>query len=180
MLETERLILRLWREEDKEPFARMNANSDVMRYFPKTLSRAESDAAVERYKSHEEKYGYCFWAVEEKQSGDFVGFVGISNSPFEAHFTPCVEIGWRLAPEYWGKGYATEAAHASLKYGFDEVGLDEIVSFTTHNNLPSMAVMERIGMVRKEADDFNHPNLDASHPLCPHVFYRIRREDYRR
>lgn len=178
MITTERLILRSWREEDKEPFARMNANPEVMRYFPKTQTRSESDAVVERFKAHQEKYGYCFWAVEEKQSGDFIGFVGIFNSPFEAHFTPCVEIGWRLDPKFWGKGYATEAAHASLKYGFDEVGLDEIVALTTHNNKPSMAVMERIGMTREKSDDFNHPGLDVSHPLQPHVLYRLRRENY--
>lgn len=177
MIETERLILRPWKDEDKEPFARMNANPEVMRYFSGTMSRAESDAAVARYINHQSDHGYCFWAVEEKAEGAFIGFVGLNN-PNDLPLDNCVEIGWRLDPKYWGKGYATEGAHASLRFGFDEKGLDEILSITTHNNKPSRAVMERLGMTWDPNEDFPDPELDADHPLSLLVLYRLKREDY--
>jgi len=178
MLVTERLILRPWREEDKEPFARMNANPEVMRYFSSILSREESDAQVEWFDKHMSEYGYCMWVAEEKETGDFAGFVGLNNIGHDLPFTPAVEIGWRLSSAYWGKGYATEAAQASLKDGFDRAGLGQIVAYTAQTNLPSIAVMKRLGMNQDKDGGFLHPELPEDHVLRPHVLYRLNREDY--
>ncbi len=175
-LETERLILRQWRDGDAGAFAAMNADPEVMRYFPAPLSRAESDALLARARRKWRELGLCFFAVEVK-GGELIGFAGLNPPPFEAHFTPCVEVGWRLARHAWGKGYATEAARASLAYGFGTLGLTEIVSFTVPGNTRSRAVMERIGMTRDPADDFGHPDLPLDSPLCRHVLYRLRREE---
>jgi RimJ/RimL family protein N-acetyltransferase len=175
---TSRLILTAWREEHAEPFARMNADPRVMEFFPKPLSRQESNAVIDRIRSHFERHGFGLWAVELRDTGGFIGFVGLSIPSFQAHFTPCVEIGWRLAQEAWGNGFATEAALAALRFGFEDLGLEAIVSFTTVGNARSRRVMERLGMTHDPADDFPHPNLAEGHPLRPHVLYRISRAEW--
>jgi ribosomal-protein-alanine N-acetyltransferase len=175
VLRTDRLLLRPWRDSDLEPFAALNGDPVVMEHFARPLDRAESDAFVERIRGHFAREGFGFWAVEAPGIAELVGMIGLSKPPFEAHFTPCVEIGWRLAREHWGKGYAGEAARASLRFGFEELGLDEIVAFTVPANFRSRNVMERIGMTRSAHDDFDHPSLPDGHRLRRHVLYRIRR-----
>jgi RimJ/RimL family protein N-acetyltransferase len=172
---TERLLLRRWRPTDREPFAALNADPLVMKHFPSTLSRQESDALVERVEATFEQNGFGPWAIEVPNIAPFIGFVGLSIPRFQAHFTPCVEIGWRIAAEYWNRGYASEAARAVLSAGFDVFQLEEIVSFTVPANLPSRRVMEKIGMRHAEADDFDHPSFPDGHPLKRHVLYRISR-----
>lgn len=174
-IRTERLWLRRWRAEDREPFAALNADPRVMEFFPSTLSREQSDAVVDRIEQTFEETGFGLWAVEAPGVAEFVGFVGLSVPRMETHFTPCVEIGWRLAAEYWRRGYATEAARAALRFGFDELALEEIVSFTVPHNLPSRRVMEKIGMVHDLAGDFEHPGVPEGHPIRPHVLYRAER-----
>jgi RimJ/RimL family protein N-acetyltransferase len=168
-LVTERLILRLWRTSDREPFARMNGDSDVMRYFPRTLTREESDAFVDRIDRQFDERGYGLWAVEVPGTAPFIGYVGL----LVPAFMPIPEVGWRLDKPYWGRGYATEAARAALADGFDRVGLREIVSFTSPLNVPSIRVMERLGMTHNPADDFEHPNVPDGNPLKHQVLYRI-------
>ena len=153
----------------------MNADPRAMEHFPAPLTRAESDARVERLRVHFEQHGYGIWAVEAPGVAPFIGSVGLAHVPFEAHFTPCVETGWRLLPEHWGRGYATEAAAAALAFGFDTLGLAEIVAFTVPANGPSRRVMERLGMTRSPADDFDHPGVPPAHPLARCVLYRIGR-----
>jgi RimJ/RimL family protein N-acetyltransferase len=172
-LRTERLLLRRWRPEDREPFAAINADPRVMEHFPALLSRDESDASVDRIEGHFAQRGFGLWAVELPSVAPFIGFIGLSVPRIEAHFTPCVEIGWRLAADHWGRGYATEGARAALAFGFDELGLAEIVSYTVPANDRSRRVMEKIGMSHDEAGDFDHPLLPAGHPLSRHVLYRI-------
>ena len=174
-LRTDRLLLRRWRPEDREPFARLNADSRVMEFFPNALTREESDAAVDRIEAHFQQHGYGLWAVEIPDVAAFAGFVGLATPRFEAAFTPCVEIGWRLAAEHWGRGYATEGARAALEFGFGPLGLAEILSFTVPHNLRSRRVMEKLGMTHSHAGDFGHPLLPAGHPLSRHVLYRLRR-----
>jgi ribosomal-protein-alanine N-acetyltransferase len=171
---TDRLLLRPWRESDLEPFAALNADPAVMAHFAKPLDRAESDAFVARFLAHFDRHGFGFWAVEAPDVAGLVGMVGLAIPSFETHFTPCVEIGWRLARAHWGKGYATEAAGAALQFGFEQLGIGEIVAFTVPDNVRSRAVMERIGMTRSADDDFDHPNLPEGHPLRRHVLYRAR------
>jgi RimJ/RimL family protein N-acetyltransferase len=175
IVRTERLLLRAWRAADRKPFARMNADPRVMEFFPAPLSRAESDALADRIEAHFAKHGFGLFAAELAASGAFIGFIGLSVPTFEAHFTPCVEIGWRLAAEYWGRGLATEGARESARYAFGELGLDSLVSMTVSANLPSRRVMEKLGMTHDPADDFDHPNLPAGHPLRRHVLYRLSR-----
>ena len=177
-IETERLCLRQWIEPDREPFARLNADPRVMKFFPSILDRAASDAMLDRLQAKIAERGWGFWAVESKQDQQFIGFVGLQIPTANLPFTPCVEIGWRLAFEYWGKGYATEAAKAALKVGFDRLELPEIVSFTAINNHRSSAVMARLGMNR-EAETFEHPSLTVGHPLREHCIYRLSREKWR-
>jgi RimJ/RimL family protein N-acetyltransferase len=174
-LRTERLRLRRWRSEDRAPFAALNADPRVMEYFPAPLSREESDARATRIEAHFEEHGFGLWAVEIADVTPFAGFVGLSTPRFEAHFTPCVEIGWRLAAEYWGRGFATEGARAALAFGFETLRLEEIVSSTAAGNIRSRRVMEKLGMTRHAGDDFNHPLLPAGHWLSRHVLYRVRR-----
>jgi RimJ/RimL family protein N-acetyltransferase len=174
-LETPRLRLRVWRDEDLPGFAAMNADTKVMEFFPKPLDRAESDAMAARILEHFARRGFGLWAVEVPGVADFLGYVGLSTPGIETHFTPCVEIGWRLAQEYWGRGYATEAARTALDFGFRHLDLTEIVSFTVPANQRSRRVMERIGMTRSPADDFDHPRLPEGHPLRRHVLYRTTR-----
>lgn len=175
---SERLILRRPREADREPCARMNADPRVMELFPATLSREESDALVDRIGAHLEEHGFTWWAAELRETGEFIGFIGLAVPSFEAAFTPCVEIGWRLAAEFWGRGLATEGARAVVEYAFTDLGLDELVSFTTVGNMRSRRVMEKLGMTRDADDDFDHPRLPEGHPLRRHVLYRLRREDW--
>ena len=179
VMATARLRLRRWTDGDRAPFAALNADPRVMAHFPSVLSRDESDAGAGRIEAHFERHGFGLWAVGIPQVTPFAGFIGLSIPAFEAHFTPCVEIGWRLAAEYWGRGYATEGARAVLGLGFDVLRLDEIVSFTVPANQASRRVMEKIGLVRDPADDFDHPSIAAGHPLRRHVLYRLRREAYR-
>ena len=178
-IRTERLLLRRWRESDLDPFATMNADPAVMEHMPAILTRDESDALVTRFRDQFDRLGYGLWAVEIPGVEPLVGFVGLSVPRFVAHFTPCVEVGWRLAHEHWGHGYATESARAALEFGFELVGLDEIVSFTVPKNVRSRAVMERLGMTRQPADDFDHPLLPVDHPRRSHVLYRLTRDQWR-
>ena len=179
ILTTARLRLRQWREEDLAPFAALNADPQVMEFFPKVLTRAESDVVAGRIRDHFARHGFGLWAVEAPGVVDFMGFVGLAVPSFEAHFTPCVEIGWRLAREHWGHGYATEAATAALAFGFGDRALEEIVAFTVPANIPSRRVMGRLGMRRLPIDDFAHPAIADGHPLRSHVLYRLRRADWK-
>lgn len=172
-LGTERLRLRRWRVADREPFAALNADPEVMAYFPELLTREQSDRVVERIEADFERDGYGLWALETKAGGEFIGFTGLATVSYETPFTPAVEVGWRLARAAWGHGYASEAARAALAFGFEEAGLEEIVSFAAVGNLRSRAVMERIGMERDPDGDFEHPRLPVGHSLAPHVLYRI-------
>jgi RimJ/RimL family protein N-acetyltransferase len=174
-LRTSRLILRPWIPADRDPFAILNADPIVMEYFPATLSRSESDSLADRIEAHWARHGFGLWAVAIPGVAPFAGFIGLSIPSFQAHFTPCVEVGWRLGREHWGKGYATEGARAALEFGFGQLKLDEIVSFTTAANLRSRRVMERVGMSHWPGDEFDHPSLAADDPLRRHVLYRIRR-----
>lgn len=178
MIESERLILRRWAPEDRAPFAVLNASAKVTEFLPKQLTRTESDELLDRVEAHFETRGFGLFAVERKDTGTFIGWTGLSVPRFDAPFMPAVEIGWRLAEEHWGQGFATEAARRSLEFGFGELGLAEIVSFTVPANLRSRAVMERLGMTRDREDDFDHPNLTPDHPLRRHVLYRLKREDF--
>ncbi len=179
LFETERLYIRHWKQEDDVPFAHLNAHHDVMRYLPARLTRRQSDrlrAAIVREISQS---GIGFWALEVKQSGCFIGFTGIEHvRKGTLPFAPAVEIGWRLARQAWGRGYASEAARAVLQHSFDVLHLPEIVSFTAVENLRSRAVMERTGMTRNPHNDFDHPALKEEHPLRCHVLYRIDRNHY--
>ena len=177
-LPTERLILRRWRQSDREPFARLNADPEVMLHFERTLTREESDAFVDRIEARFEERGYGLWAVERREDGAFLGFTGLAYQTFEAPFTPCVEVGWRYDKFAWGHGYATEAGREALRFGFVEANLDEIVSLTSTGNLASRRVMERIGLHRDPAADFDHPAIPAGHPLRRHVLYRLSREEF--
>lgn len=174
-LRTERLLLRRWRPTDLEPFAALNADPRVVEFLPAALSRDESDELARRIDAQFAERGFGLWALEIPGVAPFVGFVGLSVPGFAAHFTPCVEIGWRLEAEHWGRGYATEAARAALAFGFDTLGLAEIVSFTAVANRRSRRVMERIGMGHDPADDFEHPALPEGHSLRRHVLYRRAR-----
>ena len=171
---TARLRLRQWRDDDDDGWARLNGDPEAMRFFPSTLDRAASDALADRYAAQVAERGWGLWAVQVIGGAPFIGSVGLNVPQFEAHFTPAVEVGWRLLPEQWGNGYATEAARAAVEFGFTRLGLDEIVSFTTTANEPSRAVMERLGMTHDEADDFDHPSL-PDWPQRRHVLYRLKR-----
>lgn len=176
IVDTERLILRSWREEDRAPFAALNADPRVMEYMPGCLSRQESDALADRITAHFRQHGFGLFAAELRATREFIGFIGLSVPPFQAHFTPCVEIGWRLAAEHWNKGLATEGASAAARYAFDTLAVAELVSFTVPRNTASRRVMEKIGMTHSSADDFDHPNLPEGHPLRRHVLYRLARQ----
>ena len=179
VVETERLLLREWRESDKAPYAALNGDPEVMEHFPSTLTPEQSDEMVERMRTTWEQRGYGLWAVEVKATGTFIGFIGLSSPGWEAHFTPAVEVGWRLAKEAWGHGYAPEGALAALDFGFANVDLprDEIVSFTTEGNTKSRRVMEKIGLTHDPADDFDHPLL-PDWAGRRHVLYRISRSAF--
>lgn len=172
---TERLLLRQWREDDRDPFAAMNADPEVMRHFPSVLDREASDAVLDRLRAAVDEQGWGLWAVERLDTGQLLGFTGLSVPRHPLPFMPCVEVGWRLARSAWGHGFATEAAREALRVGFDKLGLDEVVSFAVVGNTASRAVMERLGLTRDPADDFDHPALPVGHPLRRHVLYRLRR-----
>lgn len=181
ILATERLVLAPWTEEDLAPFAALNADPEVMRYFPKTLTTEESNAMVDRLRGIWADHGYGFAAVRRRADDAFIGMVGIQkvlNPGFP--FAPTVEVGWRLSKPFWRQGYAAEAARAALAHGFDVLDLPEIVAFTAVPNLPSQAVMRSLGMTRDPADDFKHPLLPEDHPLSLHVLYRLKRDDFQR
>jgi len=177
-LNTPRLWLRQWRTSDLEPFAALNADPLVMEFMPGCLSSAESDALARRSEAEIARQGWGFWAVERRESGVFVGFVGLHVPSFEAPFTPCVEIGWRLERSSWGQGFATEAGRECLRFAFESLSLEAVVSFTVPLNRRSRAVMERLGMCHDALGEFDHPRLPAGHPLRRHVLYRLRREDW--
>ena len=174
-LRTERLLLRRWRKSDLAPFQRMNADPRVMEFFPEPLTAQASDALFDRAREHFNRHGFGPFAVERLETGSFIGFIGLFIPEFDAHFTPAVEIGWRLAFEHWGKGLATEGARAALNFGFNDLGLEQIVSFTVPGNLRSRRVMDRLGMTRDPTDDFDHPMLPEGHALRRHVLYRLNR-----
>ena len=177
-IETERLRLRDWTNADAEPFAAINSDPRVMEFFTKPLTRAESDAFLARNRDGIAANGWGLYAVEVKETGKFIGYVGLARPGFEAHFTPAVEIGWRLAREAWGQGYASEAARAVVDRAFTTLGLDALVSFTAEWNRPSRRVMEKIGMTRDPGEDFMHPKLPPEHKLAKHVLYRLDRETW--
>ena len=173
-IHTHRLLLRRWRPSDREPFSALNADARVMTFMPATLSRTESDGLIARIETQFERHGFGLFAIEEKRTGEFLGFCGPNRPLFEAPFMPCVEIGWRLARSAQGQGFATEAAAAVRDFAFGELALEELVSFTVPQNTASRRVMEKIGMVHVPERDFEHPNLPPGHELAPHVFYRLR------
>jgi RimJ/RimL family protein N-acetyltransferase len=174
-LETERLVLRRWRDSDLDAYAALNADPEVMEHFPSTLTRDESRRSIEIIEARFDELGYGLWAAEVPGLASCVGFIGLNPVTFDAPFAPAVEVGWRLGRRYWGHGYATEGARAALAFGFDTLGLDEIVSFTTPGNRRSWRVMQKLGMTRDPADDFDHPVIADGHPLRRHVLYRISR-----
>jgi ribosomal-protein-alanine N-acetyltransferase len=179
-LRTARLLLRRWREADREPFAALNADPEVMAHFPEPLTRQRSDHMIELIEAEFERNEFGLWALEVLDTGQFIGFAGMNEVAFTAHFTPAVEVGWRLARAAWGHGYATEAARAALACGFDVAGLPEVVSFTSATNLRSQAVMRRLGMTHEPADDFDHPHLPLGHRLRRHVLHRLTAGRFRR
>lgn len=175
-LETRRIRLRQWTDDDAPAFAALNADPNVMKHFPAPLQRAESDALLERLRDLIADRGWGFWAAEYKPTASLIGFVGLNAASHTLPFSPCVEIGWRLAYAYWGRGLATEAARACLGIGFGRLALEEIVAFSATGNHRSLAVMERIGM--RPAGTFGHPGLPQGHPLRHHYLYRLPRADH--
>lgn len=176
-IEIETARLRQWRESDRAPFAAMNADAEVMEFFAALQSREASDASIDAWQSQFAERGWSNWALEVRSSGVFIGFVGLSVPKRVLPFSPCVEVGWRLARPYWGQGYATEGARAALRVGFEGLGLAEIVSFTSVLNSRSRAVMERIG-IRNAHEDFEYRSFPENHPLRPHCLYRITRAQW--
>jgi len=179
-LDTARLRLRQWREEDLQPFARLNADAEVMEFFPARLSRESSDGVARRLRDKIAERGWGLWAVEERASGEFIGFVGLQPPAAQLPFSPCIEVGWRLGRAFWGRGYATEGARAALRAGFETLGLDEIVSFTALGNRRSRAVMERLGMLEDAQGAFDHPSVPEGSPLRAHCLYRLSKERWAR
>jgi RimJ/RimL family protein N-acetyltransferase len=172
-LATERLRLRPWRHTDREPFAALNADPRVMAHFQSPLTRGQSDAMAARIQEHFDRHGFGLWAVEVPGITAFAGFIGLCIPHYATHFTPCVEIGWRLSTEHWDRGYATEGAAAALQFGFERLQLAQIVALTVPGNVRSRRVMEKLGMKCSAADDFDHPLVSEGHPLRRHVLYRI-------
>lgn len=177
---TSRLKMRKWRQEDILPFSKMNSDSQVMEFFPKVLTEKETHDLVQKFEERFSQQGFGFWALELIENGQFIGFTGLNVPAFQTHFTPCVEIGWRIAHEYWGKGLAVEAAQKTIEYGFEVCSLKEIVAFTTLLNMKSRRVMEKLGMTYSPKDDFEHPLLEVEHPLRKHVLYRLKKESYQK
>ena len=176
-LQTERLILRRWRDADRDAFARMNADPRVMEFFAACLTREQSDAMIDRIESQFDAHGFGLFAAELRATGELAGFIGLEIQDYEAFFTPCVEIGWRLGAAYWNQGLATEGARVVIEFAFGTLELGEVVSTTTRGNLRSRRVMEKLGM--RYAGDFEHPRLPEGHPLRPHVLYSLKLDDFR-
>jgi RimJ/RimL family protein N-acetyltransferase len=176
---TERLLIRSWQDADREPYAALNADPRVRQYLGDTLSRSQSDAQIDHFQTHECTHGFAFWAVEVPNVAPCIGFIGLEKTEYAAHFTPAVEIGWRLDPAYWGRGYAVEGAEAALKYAFSNFDIEEIVAVTVPHNIKSRSVMTKIGMSYSPADDFDHPDEAPLHPLQRSVLYRINRSQKR-
>jgi RimJ/RimL family protein N-acetyltransferase len=174
-LTTERLLLREWLATDREPFGLMNADPLVVEHLPRALDRAASDALIERFQADWAVQGHGRWALVRRDDDAFLGFVGLHAATFDAHFTPAVDVGWRLARAAWGRGYATEGARAALRYAFETLALDEVVSYTVPANVRSRAVMERLGMTHDPRDDFDHPAFLDDRRICRHVLYRLTR-----
>lgn len=172
---TQHLVLRAWEDKDLVPFAALNQDPRVMEYFPSTLTMAETKQFIVKITANMQKNGFGLYACALRDTDELIGFVGLSIPSFEAAFTPCIEIGWRLAFEHWGKGYATEAAQAVIKQGFEVFKLNEIVAFTARQNIRSRKLMEKLGMRHSAAEDFHHPKLPLDHPLSLHVLYRIKK-----
>lgn len=175
-LRTERLLLRRWRGSDREPFAALNADPEVMRFLQGPRSRERSDASIEMFEQGFAERGWGLWAVEVVDSTTFIGYVGLASSDFDAPFTPAIEVGWRLARTAWGHGYATEAAKAALRFGLGPTGLTDVMSWTATINLASRGVMDRLGMRRDPDGDFEHPKVPPGDPVRPHVLYRLTPE----
>ena len=174
VLETERLILRNWGATDREPFAQINADPRVMEFMPATLYRPESDLLVDKIEEHIQRNGFGLFATELRVGRTLIGFIGLAVPSFQASFTPCVEVGWRLSADYWNKGLATEGAREVIRYGFQVLGLTEVVSFTVPSNIRSRRVMEKLGMTHDPAEDFDHPKFEDGDPLRRHVLYRLK------
>lgn len=173
-LQTDRLILRTWKKEDAPEFFKINQDPKVIEFLNSSLTIEQVNDFITSRNDHNDKYGYTLWATCLKETGALIGFIGLNYTDWKSHFTPTVEVGWRLGSQYWGKGYASEGAKASLDYGFRKCGLSEIVSFTVPANIRSIRVMEKIGLTRDVNCDFAHPQLTANHPLSQHVLYRLR------
>ena len=178
-IDTDRLHLRRWRFFDRAPFAALNADPEVMEHFPSTLTEEESDALVDRIRAQFDEHGFGLWALEVRGRGEFIGFTGLAIQTFDAPFNPSVEVGWRLARSAWGNGFALEAARAAVADGFERLGLEEIVSLTATSNVRSQSVMQRLGMTRDPADDFDHPTVPEGSPLRRHVLWRITADRWR-
>lgn len=174
MLETDRLLLRRWQDSDREPFAAINADPRVMEFFPSTLTREESDQLIDSIESHFDNRGFGLFATENKADHALIGFIGLHVASFQAHFTPCVEIGWRIAAPYWGKGLATEGSREVIRFAFEWLKLESLVSFTVPENIASRRLMEKLGMTHDPKDDFDHPRLPPGHRLRRHVLYRLK------
>lgn len=180
IIQTERLILRTWADEDAEAYFEINQDPKVIEFLKGPLNKQQVQDFIEYVRRHDEQYGYTTWAVELKETSRLMGFIGLNYVDWPAHFTPAVEIGWRLGSQYWGKGYATEGAQAVLDYGFKQCNLQEIVSFAVPANVRSIRVMEKIGLKRDMQGDFLHPKLPQGHPLAKHILYRVRKRGYYR
>ena len=178
VIETQRLLLRPWKEEDLDPYFQLNQDPKVLEFLPGPLSHNQVAEFIKKMNAQLEKKRYTLWATELKETQEFIGFIGLNEVDFEAHFTPAVEIGWRLDSRYWGKGYSTEGANAALEYGFNKLGLSEIVAFTVLENKRSIRVMEKMGMIRDFEGDFRHPKLALEHRLSQHILYRTLSVSY--
>jgi len=174
-IEAARLVLRPWRDADVEPWVAMGADPRVMEFFASLPTREQSERSAARMRTGLERDGYGWWVAEHKEDQAFAGVIALMDVPFEAHFTPALEIGWRLAPTYWGRGLATEGARAALSFAFESLGRAEVVAMTARINVPSQRVMQRLGMTHDPADDFLHPFVERGHRIQPHVLYRARR-----
>lgn len=178
IIETERLILRTWKKEDADPYFQINQDPKVIEFLRGPLTMEQVNDFIPAVNSHGDKHSYTLWATCLKETGELIGFIGLNYTDWESHFTPAVEVGWRLGSQYWGKGYATEGAKACLEYGFKKCSLKEIISFTVPSNVRSIRVMEKFGLKRDMHGDFAHPKLPVDHPLSQHILYRLSEDEY--
>lgn len=178
VLETDRLIFRTWEPKDAIPFYNINRDSKVTEYLLGPLSHKDVDNWIIKFNKQQDERGHSLWAAELKQTNELIGFVGLNYTAFEAEFTPAVEVGWRLGSQFWGNGYATEGGRAAVKFGFEQIGLSQIVSFTVPKNVRSTNVMQKLGLERDMNGDFEHPIISRDHRLSKHVLYRITKEQY--